>query len=245
MLSIVMVLGMCSFASAEAIYTPGTYEASVNGMNGPVVVKMEFNESAILSVIAVGEKETKGLGDVAIDKLIPPVMEKQSAEVDAVAGATVTSKAMLQAVQSCIDQAKGITADDAVETEVTADVIVVGAGASGLAAASAVVEQGASVIVLEANSFLGGAAGTSMGNILYLDQEAFAQMDRNDAALAKYAGNAAEQFPEPWKSDYIKLIQYLPEVFPNIQLQHAESTQQGPRFTTRALLFVIGLSCRI
>lgn len=209
MLSIVMVLGMCSFASAEAIYTPGTYEASVNGMNGPVVVKMEFNESAILSVTAVGEKETKGLGDVAIDKLIPLVMEKQSAEVDAVAGATVTSNAMLQAVQSCIDQAKGIAADAAVETEVTADVIVVGAGASGLAAASAVVEQGASVIVLEANSFLGGAAGTSMGNILYLDQEAFAQMDRNDAALAKYAGYTAEQFPEPWKSDYIKLMEQI------------------------------------
>ena len=245
MLSIVMVLGMCSFASAEAIYTPGTYEASVNGMNGPVVVKMEFNESAILSVTAVGEKETKGLGDVAIDKLIPLVMEKQSAEVDAVAGATVTSNAMLQAVQSCIDQAKGIAADDAVETEVTADVIVVGAGASGLAAASAVVEQGASVIVLEANSFLGGAADTSMDNILYLDQEAFAQMDRYDAALAKYAGNTVEQFPEPWKSDYIKLIQYPPEVFPTIHLQHAEPTQQGPRFATRALLFVIGLSCRI
>ena len=59
MLSIVMVLGMCSFASAEAIYTPGTYEASVNGMNGPVVVTMEFSESAILSVTAVGEKETR------------------------------------------------------------------------------------------------------------------------------------------------------------------------------------------
>lgn len=74
MLSFVMVLGMCSFASAEAIYTPGTYEASVNGMNGPVVVTMEFSESAILSVTAVGEKETKGLGDVAIDKLIPAIL---------------------------------------------------------------------------------------------------------------------------------------------------------------------------
>ena len=51
---------------------PGTYEASVNGMNDPVVVNTEFNESTILSVTAVGEKETKGLDDVAIDKLIPP-----------------------------------------------------------------------------------------------------------------------------------------------------------------------------
>ena len=86
LLSLVLALAMCfglTAAYAEGIYTPGTYEASVNGMNGPVVVKMEFSESTILSVNAVGEKETKGLGDVAIEKLIPQVMDKQSAEVDA------------------------------------------------------------------------------------------------------------------------------------------------------------------
>lgn len=64
-------------------------------MSGPVEVKVEFSESAIVSVTAVGEKETKGLGDVALEKLIPAVMQAQSAEVDAVAGATITSNAML------------------------------------------------------------------------------------------------------------------------------------------------------
>ena len=210
LLAMMMALSMCGFASAEA-YTPGTYEASVNGMNGPVVVTMEFSENAILSVNAVGEKETKGLGDVAIEKLAQLVLEQQSIDVDVVSGATVSSQAMLQAAVSCIKQAKGIVEENTVETEVTADVIVVGAGASGLAAASSAVESGASVIVLEANSFLGGAAGTSMGNILYLDQDAFAQMDRNDASLEKYAGYTAEQFPEPWKTDYIKLMEQIEE----------------------------------
>ncbi len=210
LLAMMMALSMCGFASAEA-YTPGTYEASVNGMNGPVVVTMEFSENAILSVNAVGEKETKGLGDVAIEKLAQLVLEQQSIDVDVVSGATVSSQAMLQAADSCIKQAKGIVEENTVETEVTADVIVVGAGASGLAAASSAVESGASVIVLEANSFLGGAAGTSMGNILYLDQDAFAQMDRNDASLEKYADYTAEQFPEPWKTDYIKLMEQIEE----------------------------------
>ena len=210
LLAMMMALSMCGFASAEA-YTPGTYEASVNGMNGHVVVTMEFSENAILSVNAVGEKETKGLGDVAIEKLAQLVLEQQSIDVDVVSGATVSSQAMLQAADSCIKQAKGIVEENTVETEVTADVIVVGAGASGLAAASSAVESGASVIVLEANSFLGGAAGTSMGNILYLDQDAFAQMDRNDASLEKYAGYTAEQFPEPWKTDYIKLMEQIEE----------------------------------
>ena len=36
-------------------------------------------------------------------------------------------------------------------------------------------------------------------------------MDRNDAALEKYAGYSAEQFPEPWKSDYVKLMEQIEE----------------------------------
>ena len=210
--SLILAFALCMIACAgicESLYTPGIYEASVNGMGGPVEVKVEFSESAIVSVTAVGDKETKGLGDVALEKLIPAVMQAQSAEVDAVAGATITSNAMLQAVASCINQAKGVAEEAVVETEATADVIVVGAGAAGLSAAADAVANGASVIVLEANSFLGGAAGTSMGNILHMDQELFATEDRNDAALAKYAGYSVDQFPEPWKSDYVKLMEQL------------------------------------
>jgi len=211
-MSLIFALALCVMSGmgvCESLYTPGAYEASVNGMGGPVEVKVEFSESAIVSVAAVGDKETKGLGDVALEKLIPAVMQAQSAEVDAVAGATITSNAMLQAVASCINQAKGVAEAAVVETEATADVIVVGAGAAGLSAAADAVANGASVIVLEANSFLGGAAGTSMGNILHMDQELFAAEERNDEALKKYAGYSADQFPEPWKSDYVKLTEQL------------------------------------
>lgn len=210
--SLILTLALCVMSGmgiCESLYTPGTYEASVNGMGGPVEVKVEFSDSAIVSVTAVGEKETKGLGDVALEKLIPAVMQAQSAEVDAVAGATITSNAMLQAVASCINQAKGVAEETVVETEATADVIVVGAGAAGLSAAADAVANGASVIVLEANSFLGGAAGTSMGNILHMDQALFATEERNDEALKKYAGYSVDQFPEPWKSDYVKLMEQL------------------------------------
>lgn len=117
--SILLALTMCMSmfsATAEALYTPGVYEASVNGMNGPVDVKVEFSDSAIVSVSAVGEKETKGLGDVALEQLIPAVVAAQSADVDVITGATVSSKAMLQAVEACMNQAKGIVEETAVET---------------------------------------------------------------------------------------------------------------------------------
>ena len=105
--------------------------------------------------------------------------------------------------------AKGVADTKEVVVEETADVIVVGAGAAGLSAAAAAVADGASVIVLEANSFLGGAAGTSMGNILDLNPEKFAQADRNDAALDKYAGYGEDRFPEPWKAVYITLMEQI------------------------------------
>ena len=136
-------------------------------------------------------------------------MEKQTAEVDSVAGATVSSTAMLAAAAECIRMAKGAADTKEVVVEETADVIVVGAGAAGLSAAAAAVADGASVIVLEANSFLGGAAGTSMGNILDLNPEKFAQADRNDAALDKYAGYGEDRFPEPWKAVYITLMEQI------------------------------------
>lgn len=213
-LALILAFALCfaltiSEGSCESIYTAGVYEASVQGMGGPVTVKMEFSEDAILSVHATGEQETKGLGDVAIEQLIEVIMQQQSADVDTVVGATVSSNAMLQAAQDCINQAKGIAEETPVETEVTADVIVVGAGAAGLSAAAGAVSEGASVIVLETNSFLGGAAGTSMGNILHIDQEAFVQEDRNDDALAKYAGYSEDQFPEPWKGDYRTLMEQI------------------------------------
>lgn len=216
LLAVVMAVSVFSgFAMAESLYTPGTYEASVQGMNGPVNVTMEFSADAIVSINATGELETKGLGDVAIEQIAETVMAQQSADVDSVSGATVSSTAMLTAVTDCMNQAKGIATDKTVLTEETADVIVVGAGAAGLSAAAGAIKAGASVIVLEANSFLGGAAGTSMGNILDLNPEAFAQEERNDESLAKYAGYGEDQFPEPWKSDYIKLMQQLEEYSAN------------------------------
>ena len=213
----ITLLLSCLQVMAESLYTPGIYEASAQGMGGPVVVTMEFSKDAIISVEAVGELETKGLGDVAIEQLTKDVMNAQSAEVDMVSGATVSSTAMMTAVADCINQAKGIAEEKPVVSEETADVIIVGAGAAGLSAAAEAVKNGASVIVLETNSFLGGAAGTSMGNILDLNPETFAQADRNDAALEKYVSYGEDRFPEPWKTDYKTLLAQIEEYKQNGQ----------------------------
>ena len=208
-LTLMMVFSMFACAnkpSETALYTAGTYEATEYGMNGDVVVTAEFSDSKILSVTAIGDNETKGLGDKALEALVVTVVEEQSADVDVVSGATVTSTAMLKALQKCIDQAKGIAVDVDAVTHTTADVIVVGGGAAGMAAAATAVEAGADVIVLEAAGAIGGAAATSMGNVLLIDADVNATLERNDSALDKYAKYDAESFPEPWKTDYLTLM---------------------------------------
>lgn len=174
------------------------------GMMGDVAVEVTVEDGKIISVAVTEQNETPGIGSMAVEQLPEKIVEAQSADVDGVSGATVTSDAIKAAVEAALG---GEETEAELPTE--ADVIVVGAGAAGLSAAAQAVSEGASVIVLETNSFLGGAAGTSMGNILHIDPEAFAQEDRNDDALAKYASYSADQFPEPWKSDYETLMEQI------------------------------------
>ena len=53
--------------------------------------------------------ETENIGQAAKDELIKQVMAAQSAEIDGVSGATITSNAVKTALKSCIAQAKGET----------------------------------------------------------------------------------------------------------------------------------------
>lgn len=98
-------------ASAYA-YTPGTYTAAIAGQNGPV--KVEVTTSAdkilsvkILSVKIIDQKETEGIGSKAVAALPSEIVKAQSADVQGIAGASVSSAAIKKAVQECLNQAQG------------------------------------------------------------------------------------------------------------------------------------------
>ena len=91
---------------ASGQFKPGTYEASAQGMGGAVTVKVTFSETEITDVVIEGPNETPGYGDKAIAAMPEQVLKAQSADVDGVSGATITSRAVRQAVSDCIAQAK-------------------------------------------------------------------------------------------------------------------------------------------
>ena len=91
----------------QGIYTPGTYTSTAKGFGGDITVSMTFDSEKILEVNVTGDQETAGIGSNAVADLPDLIMEAQNTEVEAVSGATISSKAILLAAEDCILQAKG------------------------------------------------------------------------------------------------------------------------------------------
>ena len=81
------------------------YTATESGFGGDVTVSMTIDNGNITNISVQGEHETKGVGDQAIAELPHRILEAQSADIDGISGATLTSRAILNAAKHCIEQA--------------------------------------------------------------------------------------------------------------------------------------------
>lgn len=158
-------------SSGAGIYAPGTYTATAKGMS-EISVSVTFDANAITGVELDLSGETANIGQAAKDTLVEQIMAAQTSQIDGVSGATVTSKAVQNAVADCIRQASGGAinpAEQPLEEEASADwlgeepvvdeaditetveceVLVVGAGSSGCFAAAAAAEAGADTLLID------------------------------------------------------------------------------------------------
>lgn len=112
-----LVLALCMMLPAMAFaQTPGTYSAEAKGFASDVKVSVTLTEAGIADVTLDVSGETPAIGGAAADALKAAILEKQSAEFDAVAGATVTSNAVKAALQKCLDEVAGVAAWDGTYT---------------------------------------------------------------------------------------------------------------------------------
>jgi uncharacterized protein with FMN-binding domain len=115
-------------AAPDAPFTAGTYSASAAGINSDVTVTVTFDENNILAVGTYLEGETAGIGADIGTEISGQILEAQSADIDGVSGATVTSDAVKAALADCIAQATGAVdavsepTEDATEAESEEDV---------------------------------------------------------------------------------------------------------------------------
>lgn len=151
---------------------PVSATATAEGFGGEVAVTLEILDGTLTKVEIVGENETPSVGGQAIEQLPDIMMNANSVEVDTVAGATITSTAILEAAAQALKNSgqtlnavEGGQAAAKVLEDETVDVLVVGGGGAGLAAAISAKEEGVNVVLVEKLSFLGGCSAMSGGVI--------------------------------------------------------------------------------
>lgn len=167
----------------EAVVTmkPGEYVGKGIGfrISEPVTVTVTVSKDRIENIVIDQENisDTRAMVQTVADTLIPRMLEYQSVSVDAVCGATATSNGVRQATEAALVEAITAAGGDAgsVKTfyrsipqsneikELTADVLVVGLGGSGMAAAISSAEQGLNVLAIDKAAKWGGNAVLTSG----------------------------------------------------------------------------------
>ncbi|MBQ4264147.1 MAG: FMN-binding protein [Clostridia bacterium] len=93
----VMLLSIAAFAQADAL------TGIAKGFGGELTVTVETDGDKIVNVTVDSHSETPNIGTRAIDELPAKIAAANSADVDAVASATVTSNAIIAAVKNALD----------------------------------------------------------------------------------------------------------------------------------------------
>jgi len=195
--AILLAMMLVITATASAM-TAGTYEAEAAGVFGsPVKVAVTVTESAIEKVEVVSHSETAGISDPAIAKIPAAIVDGQTLAVDTVAGATMTSKAILAAAEAALTAAgadvEALKVAAAAEEvagqtiEMTTDVVVLGAGGAGVSAAVEAYDNGAKVVLLEKMPAIGGTTATSQGMVGANESKYTKEMDVHHTFEEMYA----------------------------------------------------------
>lgn len=179
-----LTLMLAAPAMAEGMKA-GTYTETVKGMFDGLVVEVTLTDSAIESVVIKEHNETSP-GYPALEKLPGMIVEAQSIAVDGISGATMTSNGVKAAVEAALTEAgadlaafskvpeaeEDLAPDyypvmgsfEVPETwDESYDVVVVGGGFAGLAAAYSAVESGSSTVLVEKLSTTGGNSAINGG----------------------------------------------------------------------------------
>lgn len=158
-------------ASAN-VAADGEYAVEVNGFHGPMQVSVVIKDGKITAVNVGNNVETVGIGSKAIDAMPQRIIDAQSVNVDVLTGASITSRAILSGVSDALTQAgadlsvysKAVEVVKSEDKEISAEIVIIGAGGAGLTAAIEALENGASsVALIEKMDITGGNTRLSGG----------------------------------------------------------------------------------
>ncbi len=154
------------YEKVQLDFKAGEYQTIAEGYNGRIPINVKFSDHKIEEIKIDSAEESLGISDPAFVRLPNLIVSGQTLNVDAVAGATVTSQGIIDAVAEVSKEAGGnlrvlrarpkpfIKKEPDVADKV--DVLVIGSGGAGLTAASRAIQEGKNVLVLEKFPAIGG-----------------------------------------------------------------------------------------
>lgn len=86
-------------------YKPGTYTGSAQSKDGPVKVEVTFSKDKIEDVKIISNEDDPEYATKAVEGMPGIIISAQSLGVDAVSGATLTSRGIIAAVAQCVQDA--------------------------------------------------------------------------------------------------------------------------------------------
>lgn len=188
------------------------YRATAKGFHGDITAIVDVEDGKVVKVSQEGEVADT-IGYAGVEVWLDLANVEKTVDIDAISGASVSTGALRKAAQEAFATATGLDAvsgasekpkpanwpllkepvfEDEVEYDGEYDVIVVGAGGAGLAAAATAAENGASVLAIEKQGIAGGTTSLSGGVI--------------QAAGTKYQKeftNYADDTPEKHEQEYL------------------------------------------
>jgi len=238
LMTLVFAMSGCGVGKKTKALTNGTYTGEAEGKGGLIKVELAVAEGKISKIDVKEHHETAGIGDLAMKEISKAIIENQSVNVDTISGATIACEGFLKATKGALKEAGAQDEDfnnqkkvsliqPEKETEQTYDVVIIGAGGAGLAAAVEAKESGAKVAIIEKMPLVGGNTLVSGGGLnvpnspqqkakniqdsvqsFYEDTLKGGDNKANPSLVKILAENALDA--SKWLVDYVK-VEFMPD----------------------------------
>jgi len=101
--AVVVICGCAALSARRTSEGDGEiFEGAGQGFRGPISVQVRISEGSITEIEIIDSMEDRFVGGAAMDELIDLVIMYNTADIDAVSGATETSEGFLEAVRNAI-----------------------------------------------------------------------------------------------------------------------------------------------
>ena len=192
-----VILALAMMMTSVLALAETSYTGTGKGFAADIKVTVTLNDDGSIANVVVDEcSDTPGVCDAAVEQIPAAMAELNSINVDTVGGATFTSKGILEAVKNALEsngvdttalmEKKEVVVEKAADETLECDVVVIGAGGAGLAAAITAEQNGAKVIVVEKMPKIGGNTILAGGAVNAVEDRSEFAIKQNDSVYWHY-----------------------------------------------------------